>query len=171
MNKKIKTAAIVAAILGLLALIWFFAADYLFAFILSKIFPPGPPAPTTQLLPCNGAPASQVELGYPHIGNLTAEFTTSGGEIYVVARRYEHGILLPSRRATGIYFGYASNPPSWNSPRNIVSNVYKKITVWEKDYGTLTLPAGRYWLWSSAGGDIVVYSCEVNGVSDPKPVR
>ncbi|MGB2632041.1 MAG: hypothetical protein WBC48_03935, partial [Minisyncoccales bacterium] len=122
--------------------------------------------------PCNGAPASQVELGYPYIVNdKTAEFTTSGGEIYVVARSYEHGILLPSRRATGIYFGYASNPPSWNSPRNIVSNVYKKITVWEKDYGTLTLPAGRYWLWSSAGGDIVVYSCEPDGVSDPKPVE
>ncbi|HOI97924.1 MAG TPA: hypothetical protein PLA19_05500 [Candidatus Pacearchaeota archaeon] len=172
MNKKIKTAAIIAAILGLLALIWFFAADYLFAFILSKIFPPGPPAPTTQLLPCNGVPASQAELGYPYIVNdKTAEFTTSGGEIYVVARSYEHGILLPSRGGTGIYVGISTELPVWDKQRSTISNVYQGVTALEKDYGTLTLPAGRYWLWSSAGGDIVVYSCQPDGVSDPKPVR
>ena len=171
MNKKIKTTVIAAAILGLLALIWFFAADYLFAFILSKIFPPGPPAPTTQLLPCDGNPASQVELGYPHIGGLTAEFTTSGGEIYVVARRYEHGILLPNRGGTGIYVGVSTELPVWDKQRSTISNVYQEVTALEKGYAALTLPAGRYWLWSSAGGDIVVYSCDPNGVSDPKPVK
>ncbi|MFZ3074362.1 MAG: hypothetical protein WA093_04535, partial [Minisyncoccales bacterium] len=117
-------------------------------------------------------PASQVELGYPYIVNdKTAEFTTSGGEIYVVARSYEHGILLPSRGITGIYFGISANPPVWDSQRDTVSNLYKEITVYEKDYGAVTLPAGHYWLWSGGGGDIVVYSCEVNGVSDPKPVE
>jgi hypothetical protein len=171
MNKKIKIAATVAAILGLLALIWFFAADYLFVFILSKIFPPGPPAPPTQLLPCNGNPASQVELGYPHIGGSTAEFTTSGNEIYVIARRYEHGILLPSRGGTGIYVGVYTALPVHDSRRSTISNVYQETTALEKDYGKLTLPAGRYWLWSSAGGDIVIYSCDPNGVSDPKPVK
>ena len=172
MNKKIKTTVIAAAILGLLALIWFFAADYLFAFILSKIFPPGPPAPTTQLLPCDGNPASQVELGYPHEGGPVAEFVTSGEPIYVIARRFEHsGIFGSFRGSTAINIGNVAILPSYDERRNTITNSFKNISIKEKDFGEVDLPAGRYWLWSSAGGDIVVYSCDPNGVSDPKPVK
>jgi len=44
-----------------------------------------------------------------------------------------------------------------------------EINFTEGYYGVLTLPVGRYWLWSSSG-DVVIYSCEEGGVSDPKPV-
>lgn len=171
MNKKNKILVAVVSILLAVVSLWHFFADDLFLFILSRAVPPTEPMPKEQLMPCGGNPASFVELGSPYLTNATAEFTTAGGEIYVIARRYEHGILLPDRRATAIYVGHYDNPPVWDSPRNKVSNTYEKISVWESDYGSLTLPAGRYWLWSSSGGDVVVYSCEAGGVSDPKPVK
>lgn len=171
MNKKNKILIVVSSALLAVTALWYFFADDLFIFVLSRGLPPGEPMPKEQLMPCGGNPASFVELGSPYLTNPTAEFTTAGGEIYVIARRYEHGILLPNRRTTAVYIGHYNNPPVWDSPKNTVSNTYEKITVWEKDYGTLILPAGRYWLWSSSGGDVVVYSCEAGGVSDPKPVR
>jgi hypothetical protein len=69
------------------------------------------------------------------------------------------------------YVGVSTELPVWDKQRSTISNVYQEVTALEKGYAALTLPAGRYWLWSSAGGDIVVYSCDPNGVSDPKPVR
>ena len=170
MNKKNRIIIVAVSILLAGGFLWHFFADDLFLFILSRAVPLSEPMSKEQLMPCQENPASFVELGSPYLTNPVAEFTTSGGDIYVIARRYEHGILLPNRRATAIYVGHYSNPPIWDSPKNIVSNAYEKITVWEKDYGALTLPAGRYWLWSSSGGDIVIYSCEEGGVSDPKPV-
>ena len=167
MNRKNKIIVVIISILMAVVSLWYFFADDLFLCTV----PPAEPMPTEQQMPCGGNPASFVELGSPYLTKSTAEFTTNGGEIYVIARRYEHGILLPERRATAIYIGHYNIPPAWDSPKNIVSNVYKKTSVWEKDYGTLTLPAGRYWLWSSSGRDVVVYSCEEGGVSDPKPVR
>ncbi len=170
MNRKNKIIVVIVSILLAVVSLWCFFADDLLLFILSRTVPPAEPMPAEQQMPCGGNPASFVELGSPYLTKSTAEFTTVGGEIYIIARRYEHGILLPERRATAIYIGHYNIPPTWDSPKNIVSNVYKETSVWEKDYGTLTLPAGRYWLWSSSGGDIVIYSCEEGGVSDPKPV-
>ncbi len=57
----------------------------------------------------------------------------------------------------------------WDTQKNIVSNVSMEINFSEGYYGASTLPAGRYWLWSGLG-DVVIYSCEEGGVSDPKPV-
>ena len=170
MAKKSKVIITIVSILSVTGFLWYFFADDLFLFVLSRTVPPAEPMPKEQLMPCGGNPADFVELGSPYLTNPVAEFTTSGGEIYIIARRYEHGILLPSRRVTAIYVGHYDTPPTWDSPKNTVNNTYKEISVWEKDYGALTLPAGRYWLWSSSGGDIVIYSCEEGGVSDPKPV-
>jgi len=146
MNRKTKVIVIIASILLAAASFWYFFADDLFLFILSRAIPPAEPMPVEQRMPCDGNPASFVELGSPYLTKSTAEFTTAGGEIYVIAQRYEHGILLPERRVTAIYIGHYDTPPTWDSPKNIVSNIYKKTSVWEKDYGALTLPAGRYWL-------------------------
>ena len=147
-------------------------ADRIFVFIASKFISPSKPVPTEQLMPCGGHPVETIELGSPYLTNPTAEFTTVGGLIYFAARRFEYGGIFGSSRAsTAIYTGLSDNPPSWDSQRNIVSNVYQQISVLEKDYGQLDLPAGRYWLWSSAGGDIVLYSCQAGVLSEPKPVK
>lgn len=171
MNRKNKIIAAVILIPLVIVSLWYFFADDLFLFVLSRVVPPVDPMPKEQLMPCQGNPASFVELGSPYLTKPVAEFTTAGGEIYVIARRFEHGILLPEKGGSGIYIGHLNQFPVWNKQTSEITNVYKKIIIKEKDYGALNLPAGRYWLWSSSGGDIVVYSCEEGGVSDPKPVR
>jgi len=171
MNRKNKIIVVIISILLAVVSLWYFFADDLLLFILSRTVPPAEPMPAEQQMPCGGNPASFVELGSPYLTKSTAEFTTVGGEIYIIARRYEHGILLPERGGSGIYVGLLNQLPFWDKQTSKITNVYKEITIKEKDYGTLTLPAGRYWLWSSSGGDIVIYSCEEGGVSDPKPVR
>jgi len=171
MNRKNKIIVVIVSILLAVVSLWYFFADDLFLFILSRTVPPAEPMPAEQRMPCGGNPASFVELGSPYLTKSTAEFTTVGGEIYVIARRYEHGILLPERGGSGIYVGHLNQLPVWDKQTSEIANVYKEITIKEKDYGALTLPAGRYWLWSSSGGDVVIYSCEEGGVSDPKPVR
>ena len=176
MYKKNKTIIIIIAsilsILVAIVLIGFFFADRIFVFFASKFISPSKPVPIEQLMPCGGFPVETIELGSPYLTNPTAEFTTTGGFIYVVARRFEHaGIFGSLRGSTAIYTGLANNPPSWDSQKNIVSNIYQQISVLEKDYGRLDLPAGRYWLWSSSGGDIVLYSCQEGILSDPKPVK
>ncbi len=130
------------------------------------------PSPTAQPLPCGGNPASSVELGYPYVGTSTAEFTTSGDPLFVTARYFSHGLLVPEGQGlAGIHVGSSATPPTWDRQRSIISNTIETVYVKEGEYGTLTLPAGRYWLWSSSGGDIVVFSCTPDGVSDPRPRR
>jgi len=53
--------------------------------------------------------------------------------------------------------------------RGIITNIVQKANFSEGNYGELNLKKGRYWLWSSSN-DVVIYSCEEGGVSDPKPV-
>lgn len=129
--------------------------------------------PGLKTLPCN--PASQVELGYPSLlGHKIAEFTTTGGSIYIKPRQYDStgGFELPHSRTTGIVVGLAANPPVIDDQRNIVTNTLEKIEFNNGDYGELKLEAGRYWLGSSGEGyDIVLYGCDLNGVSDPIPVK
>ena len=66
--------------------------------------------------------------------------------------------------------GNSSALPEYDSQRDITTNTVKNISLSETKYVEFELPARRYWLWSSSGGDIVIYSCEEGGVSDPKPV-
>jgi hypothetical protein len=131
---------------------------------------PGTMTSSSTTLPCDGAPVSVAELGSPYRTGPTAEFTTTGGVLFVTARRFEHGgVFDPERGVTAIYIGPAAKPPTWDQERNVVSNVSKTITVQEKEYSQLNLPPGRYWLWTSTGGDIQVSSCQSGGVTDPLP--
>lgn len=172
MNKKNKILIVVSSVLLAVTALWYFFADDLFIFVLSRALPPGEPMPKEQLMPCDGNPASFVELGSPYEGGSIAEFTTSGNELYVIARRFEHaGIFSSFRSSTAVNVGNIDILPKYDEEQNIIINTIKTISIKEKDYGTFDLPAGRYWLWSSSGGDVVVYSCEEGGVSDPKPVR
>jgi len=121
-------------------------------------------------LPCR--PKSQVELGSPYqMNGQVAEFTASGDKLYITAKRFPHsGFSGSSLGSTAILIGDISALPEYDSQRSTTTNVLKDITIHEEKYVEFELPAGRYWLWSSSGGDVVVYSCEAGGVSDPKPV-
>jgi len=120
-------------------------------------------------LPCKAA--SAIELGSPVVGGPTAEFTTSGGPIYVISRRFKHGgILTPNRYFETIHVGFANVPPIWRRQDGTVANEVKKASFYEGNYGKLDLEPGRYWLWSG-GGDVAIYSCEAGVISDPLPTN
>lgn len=120
---------------------------------------------------CIDAPAISIELGYPHVGGNVAEFTTNGSDLYVTARKFEHGgVMDPQKWLVDVYVGQINKLPIWDQQRDIVSNTTSKITFEEGEYGKFHLNVGRYWLWSG-GNDILIISCDPNGVSDPKPVK
>lgn len=122
--------------------------------------------------PCNGNPAEKIELGSPYNGGPTAEFTSSGELIYITARYYNHnGIFGSFSGSTAINIGSAATPPAYDEKTGKIANSIKSISVPEGEYGNLSLPAGRYWLWSSSGGDIVAVSCKPGAISDPLPTR
>ncbi|MFZ3100183.1 MAG: hypothetical protein WA103_03025, partial [Minisyncoccales bacterium] len=128
--------------------------------------------PGLSSLPCE--PASQVELGSPSLMNRkTAEFTTSGGTVYIKPRQFAvGGGFFTSSHTTAVIVGRSSTPPAYDERRSIITNIDKEAEFNNSDYGQLNLDAGRYWLWVTGDGrDIVLYSCEEGGVSDPKPVR
>lgn len=131
-----------------------------------------PPTTTTgSAVPC-GDGVSRAELGSPYLGGPTAEFTAKEGTLYVTARRFEHGGPFdPAKGSTAIYMGPADRPPAWDQQRNVVANTALQLHVEESDFTHFELPVGRYWLWSSNGGDVVVVSCSEGGVSDAKRVN
>jgi len=170
MNKKLKRVLIVvgiviavitvgAAIVGLMAL------NQLKQVVTTPLTPLG-----LETLPCE--PKSQVELGSPyHINGQVAEFTTNGDKLYITAKRFPHSGFSGSwDKSTTLDFGVTDNPPEVDMQRGITTNTIKSVYLSENKYVEVELPAGRYWLLSGLGGDIVIYSCEEGGVSDPKPV-
>jgi hypothetical protein len=125
-----------------------------------------------QSLPCELA--SSVELGRPLNGGEIAEFTLNDSDFYIYAHNFNHGGFndWPPRSSTTIYIGNSETPPNYDSQRAIVTNVVKESSIEENRYSeAIKLSSGRYWLWSSNACDIVLYSCDPNGVSDPKPVK
>ena len=170
---KTKTILVILGIFAVLALfgksLFYFAGDSLARWFFST---PDQTFPGLASLPCE--PASSVELGSPSLMNhKTAEFTTSGGTVYIKPRQFATGggFYVPSKTTT-IIVGLASTPPIYDERRSTITNINKEIRFNNSDYGQLDLDAGRYWLWvTGAGRDIVLYSCDPNGVSDPKPVK
>jgi len=167
--KRALTVSGVIAFLGIAA--WIVFSFYLAPKLSEKFFSLFSPTKTiqTQLPPCRESPSSAVNLGSPYrLSSLPAEFTTTGGEIFITARRFEHGgIFDPEKGITAIYIGHAETPPSWDRQRNVVSNTLEELYINEGEYAKVTLPAGRYWLWTTTGGDIQLISCRPNALTDP----
>lgn len=122
---------------------------------------------------CSPPYPSSIELGNPVRGySMPAQFTTDGSEIFVTARYYDHRFLsMLGKGVSEIYIGNANIPPQYDPQRGVVSNVLNKFVVRENSFNSTSLPPGKYWLWSSSGGDIFVVSCTTNGVSNPLPRR
>lgn len=112
--------------------------------------------------PACGTNVTQIALGSPYDGqtNRTAYFATDGSDLYVSARHFEHGGYLdPKIGVTRISIGDAAATPIFNEQTGQVENTKLELTVHEGKHKKAQLPAGRYWLWSSTGGDIVMESC------------
>jgi hypothetical protein len=118
-------------------------------------------------------PAASLELGRPLNGKSTAEFNLNSGDMYIYAHNFNHsGFYNPFSQSTAVHIGNISMLPAYDPRNDIVSNAMEEISISEDKYSkAIKLPSGRYWLWSSNSCDITVYSCDPNGVSDPKPVK
>lgn len=122
-----------------------------------------------EIIPCNNA--TIIELGNPYVGKEVSEFTTNGGTFYVKSQKFDHaGIMTPEQYNETIYIGEINKLPIWDHQKGIVVNAAQKINFKEGNYGEIRTSSGRYWLWSG-GGDVILVSCDPNGVSDPKPVK
>lgn len=100
-------------------------------------------APAT-VPPCGDGHA-HVELGNPKWGGPTAEFTTTGGPLYVTARRFEHGGPVdPAVGATLMFVGPVDRPPTFDEQRTAVTNASTELTVREKQFAAFEPSAGRY---------------------------
>lgn len=126
--------------------------------------------PTEAPEPCPDG--TSVELGSPYRPGPQAKFSTVGGEVWITARAFEHGgIFDPETGRTGIYIGTSSEPLTDHPQSGRVGNAVLKTSVVERSWSKIHIPAGDYRLWSTSGGDVIVRSCEPEGVFDPVPVR
>lgn len=173
MNKKLKTALKAIAVVILLG---FFAVALYFGFLyfaMKNSIKTYEEQKKDIFLPCE--PANYVDLGSPYLyyGIKTpgAEFTTDGSDIYIAAHHIGGTSLDTAFNSTIIYIGNASDFSESEFRHEIEkSDLAKKIIIDQKYNERLSLPSGRYRLWVTYGNNVVVYSCEEGGVSDPKPV-
>lgn len=119
--------------------------------------------------PCDGT-GTLVDLGTPHrLAGRHAEFTTSGGTVWVMPGDFEAGGLLDAGLAfTMIEVGSAGTPPSYDVQTDTTAGVIASTIVEDGRWEALDLEKGRYWLWSSRGATITVQQCD-DGLSDPTP--
>ncbi|MGI8536261.1 MAG: hypothetical protein ACR2K2_07105 [Mycobacteriales bacterium] len=122
-------------------------------------------------LPC--ADATEVELGspYTYASRGPAYFSTSGGTVYLVARRFEQGGFLDVPHPRTLFsVGPGSTPPVVDPQAATVAGVRSEVQAGADEWVPVDLPAGQWWVLSSNGGDVRAASCVPGGVSDPDPV-
>jgi len=116
---------------------------------------------------CN-ATVHKISLGYPYVdvNRPVAYFTTDGSTLDITAHAFNHGgIFGPAVGTTAIYVGSADALATYDKQRSVVSNKKFDVHVTENKYTKLQPPVGRYWLWSTNGGDIEAASCgQISGV-------
>lgn len=131
-----------------------------------------PPPEGAVAVPCEGGAGTMFELGpVSRSGERYGEFTTSGSTIWVTARLPPTGGFLPETTRTGIEFGFANNPPSYNSRTGEEdAEIEADVSVEEGWWSPLELSAGQYWLWSTNGAEVVTLkTCTQGAISDPVP--
>lgn len=96
-----------------------------------------------------------------------AQFTTKGGQLFVTAYNFGHGIFDPEVGATTAYFG--SGIPQVDEDTLNVANADLDVGVVEDDFTAFELEAGTYWTLTSTSAFIEIVSCTAGGVSNPIP--
>lgn len=125
---------------------------------------------TEQTVPCKGKPLTKIEFGRLYgVNHPSAEFTTTGGDIYIVARNTERSGVFDLGNSTDISIGFADQQPKWNDPADVKAKTIINISAIKDKFNKVSLTQGRYWFWTSRGADIDLISCNPNGVSDPLP--
>lgn len=171
-NRKLIIILLISIPLSIIVIktLWIFINFILF-YQLGRVFFNPEPSADNKTIPCDIKSGSQISLGSPHEwSGPPAEFTTTGGEIFITQRNFPHGDFLnPTRGSASFHIGSVTNPPTYNDQTGKVTNEITTLRVDEGAYGAVTLEPGRYWVWIATGGDVWAASCNPNGVSDPLP--
>ncbi|MFA6076444.1 MAG: hypothetical protein WC778_11510 [Negativicutes bacterium] len=160
-----KTIKIVLVALGTIVVCGFLYAGYwyyqyaqLFKFLETAISEPRTP------VPCNGNPASKIEITNPFSVDPTngevvpSEFVVAGGDTFVMVKNINSIAVLDLGNTATIRIGHHGQ--TWKEQDNSIIN----LNVREEEYYKITLDAGQYWIWIDRGG-IEIVSCTPNGVS------
>jgi hypothetical protein len=102
-----------------------------------------------------------LALGAPFLGRDYAKFETAGGTVYVSAGRFR-----TRGTPSTIYVGALARPPTYDPQARRLRGVMVTTSVSEHTWSAIELTAGRYWLTAADGWDIVIRSCEPDGVAD-----
>lgn len=121
------------------------------------------------VLPCNPATTS-ISIGQSSPPDRLATFRTDGNPIYISVSGFLHDQGFdPKIGSTAIYLGPATELPTYDAQRNIVTNLQTQVTAREGSNVRVDLPAGDYWLWSSNHVSITLESCIKDGITNVTP--
>lgn len=113
----------------------------------------------------DGAGASSVDIGHVSVvGARIGYFRTTGGEVHLEATNVHQGGFLDST-VTQVLVGTPARPPLRDAGGALETDPVARARVVDRSYGTVTLPAGIYWVTASNGGYITVSSCRPGGVA------
>jgi hypothetical protein len=126
---------------------------------------PSPPSVEVALeAPCPDGVT--LDLGAPFRGRDYAKFQTTGGTVYVSVGQFSKGDASDRGTAQStIYVGELARPPTYDPQSGRVRGTMATTTVVENTWSAIDLDEGRYWLTAADGWDVVIRSCEPDGVA------
>ena len=115
---------------------------------------------------CRGSDGpTTVDIGYVSVvGARIGYFRTRGGEVHLGATGVHQGGIFDST-VTRVLVGTPARPPYPDSVGVLQTDPVARARVVDRSYGTVTLPAGVYWVTASRGGYVTVSSCRPGGVA------
>lgn len=117
---------------------------------------PTPTATEFEAPPCDGV---DHDLGVPFVGGRFATFTTGGGALWVMAAEGDGSGILSSSR-TAFHVGPGDVRPAFDREQGEVVGATTRVGASLTRWVQLDLPAGAWWLWSSAGGRVTLRACD-----------
>jgi len=126
---------------------------------------PSPPSVRTALdEPC--PEGVTIGLGAPFLGRDFAKFSTTGGTVYVSVGQFRRGASeqAGNGRST-VYLGARARPPTYDPHARRLRGTLTTAVVTEDTWSAIDLTEGRYWLTVADGWDVVIRSCEPDGIT------
>jgi hypothetical protein len=125
------------------------------------------PARTAAEEPCPDGVT--LALGAPFFGRDYAKFQAAGGTVYVnVGRFTADRSEAPDGGAATIYVGALARPPTYDPQARRLRGTLLTAPVVGDTWSAFELSEGRYWLTAANGWDVVIRSCEADGVVDAR---
>lgn len=135
---------------------------------------------TTDSIPCE-EPAQYVNLGRPKADGeytRTAEITVDAeGKVWAsLSGPIPPGGFIPQTDVAGLYFGRSSLPPTSDPGSSTIGNtldgnpdddILTSVHLHYQGFAEIPFPDNdRYWIVLTQGGDLELFTCEPNILSD-----